>query len=203
MQQSNEFSGPSPDDYANVLVLNKAFLKATSLLKGPQRGRLAVAPFLLFSLRENDIDWWDDVLAEQRQGDLMQEAQAENAELSRIQTAAVSFLWQLGRRNSYAARIISGASIAWCEKIADLPLLTLLDRIDGRSDLMTSRLEAPVTLGKRLLGSGTSSKRQVRRSSQFSVLQSLLTRTGLDSYTRLPAAARRLSGPLRVLDKKS
>ncbi len=203
MQQSNEFSGPSPDDYANVLVLNTAFIKATSLLKGPQRGRLAAAPFLLFSLRENDIEWWEDVLADQRQGDLMQEAKAENAELRRIETAAMSFLWQLGRRNPYAARIISGASITWCETIAELPLLTLLDRIAGRSDLMTSRLEAPVTLGKRLLGGGTSSKRQVRRSSQFSVFQTLLTRTGLDSFTQLPAAACRLSAPMRVQDKKS
>lgn len=203
MEQFSEFKGPSPDDYANVLALNTAFVKATSALKGPQRGRLAAAPFLLFSLRENDVDWWAGVLAEQRQGDLMAAAELESPELRRIQLAAMSFLWQLGRRNPYAARIISGATNAWCEMITDLPLVTLLNRVGARDDLMVSRLNDPVATGKRLLAGGTSSRRQVRRSSQFTVLQALLTQNGLDNYTRLPAAACSMSGPLRVLDKKS
>ncbi len=202
MQQISEFPGPSPDDYANVLALNAAFLKATSDLKGPQRGRLAAAPFLLFSLRENDIEWWAGVLANQRQGDLMAAAELENPELRRIQTAAMSFLWQLGRRNPYAVRIISGATISWCERITDLPLVTLLNRIGARDDLMMSRLDDPVAIGARLLGSGTSSRRQVRRSTHLTALQTLLTRTGLDNCTRLPAAACSMSGPMRVLDKK-
>ncbi len=203
MEHNSEFPGPSPDDYANVLALNTAFIKATSELKGPQRGRLAAAPFLLFSLREDDVGWWASVLADQRQGDLMAVAEHESPELRRIQTAAMSFLWQLARRNPYAARIISGATIEWCEKISSLPLVTLLNRIGGRDDLMVSRLDQPVALGERLLGSGTSSRRQIRRSSQLTVLQTLLTNSGFDNYTRLPAAACRMSGPLRVLDKKS
>lgn len=203
MEQFSEFKGPSPDDYANVRALNTAFVEATSALKGPQRGRLAAAPFLLFSLRENDVDWWAGVLAEQHQGDLMAAAELESPELRRIQLAAMSFFWQLGRRNPYAARIISGATNAWCEIITDLPLVTLLNRVGARDDLMVSRLSDPVATGKRLLAGGTSSRRQVRRSSQFTVLQALLTQNGLDNYTRLPAAACSMSGPLRVLDKKS
>ena len=202
MEHSSEFPGPSPDDYTNVLALNTAFMKATSELKGPQRGRLAAAPFLLFSLREDDVEWWASVLADQRQGDLMAAAEHESPELRRIQTAAMSFLWQLARRNPYVARIISGATIAWCEKITDLPLVTLLNRIGGRDDLMMSRLDDSIVNGERLLGSGTSSRRQIRRSSQLTALQTLLTRTRLDNYTQLPAAACSLSGPLRVLDKK-
>ena len=202
MEHSSEFPGPSPDDYTNVLALNTAFMKATSELKGPQRGRLAAAPFLLFSLREDDVEWWASVLADQRQGDLMAAAEHESPELRRIQTAAMSFLWQLARRNPYAARIISGATIAWCEKITDLPLVTLLNRTGGRDDLMMSRLDDSTVNGERLLGSGTSSRRQIRRSSQLTALQTLLTRTRLDNYTQLPAAACSLSGPLRVLDKK-
>ncbi len=202
MEQSSEFPGPSPDDYANVRALNAAFIEATCELKGPQRGRLAAAPFLLFSLREDDIQWWVRVLAEQHQGDLMDEAEIENPELRRIRTAAISFLWQLGRRNPYAVRIISGATITWCQKITDLPLVILLSRISGRGDLMMSRLDDPAANGERLLGRGTSARRQVRRSSQLTALQALLTRTGLDNYTQLPAAACSMSGPLRVLDKK-
>ena len=202
MEQSTEFPGPSPDDYANVLALNTAFIKATSELKGPQRGRLAAAPFLLFSLRENDSPWWAGVLADQRQGDLMAAAEHESPELSRIQTAAISFLWQLARRNPYAARIISGATISWCDMITSLPLVTLLNRIGGRGDLMVSRLDTPVALGKRLLGNGTSSRLKVRRSSQLTALHTLLTRSESDNYTQLSAAACSMSGPLRVLDKK-
>lgn len=202
MEHSSEFPGPSLDDYANVLAFNTAFIKATSALKGPQRGRLAAAPFLLFSLRENDVPWWADVLAEQRQGDLMAAAEHESPELRRIQTAAISFLWQLARRNPYAARIISGATISWCEQITSLPLVTLLNRIGGRDDLMLSRLDTPVALGERLMGNGTSSQLKVRRSSQLTALQTLLTGIESDNYTQLPAAACSMSGPMRVLDKK-
>ena len=203
MEQISEFQGPGADDYMNVQALNTAFVKATSTLKGPQRGRLAAAPFLLFSLRENDVDWWSGILADRRQGDLMDAADIESPELRRIQSAAISFLWQLGRRNRYAARIISGATNEWCELVTDLPLVTLLHRVGARDDLMASRLDDSNAIGDRLLANGTSSRRQVRRSSQLTVLQTLLTRAGLANYTRLPAAACSMSGPLRVLDKKS
>lgn len=204
MEFSTEYPGPSRDDYANVLALNTAFLEASYELKGPQRGRLAAAPFLLFSIRENDLDWWDRALADNRQGDLMAAPQLSNVELRGIQSAAIGFLWQLARRNPYAARIMSGATIAWCEKLASLPLVTLLDRVGARSDLMTSRLEGHDDSRHRLLGSGTSSRQRVRHASQLVVLQSLLTRTGPEQYQRLPAAACRMSGPrLKVAESRA
>lgn len=202
MQHYTEYPGPDRADYANVFALNAAFLRATSDLKGPQRGRLAASPFLLFSLREDDLQWWERILADDHQADLVSEFAASDFELRRIQTVAISYLWQLARQNAYAARVVSGASIAWCEKIAELPLITLLDRSAGRSDLMKSRLDTSDTLGGRLLGDGISASRDLRRSSQFSALQGLLTRSGLDESARLPAAACTLSGPMRVSDKK-
>jgi len=202
MEQISQFPGPNPDDYANVLALNTAFIKATFEMKGPQRGRLAATPFLLFSFRERDLDWWDAALVENHQGDLMAAPELDNPELRHIQTAALSFLWHLARRDPYATRIISGATVSWCEKIAELPLVTLLDRIGVRGDLMQSRLNSPDELGARLLADGTSSRRRVRRSSQLTALQSLLTHTTFDNYTRLPAAACNMTGPLRVQDKK-
>ncbi len=202
MQQVSEYPGPSLDDYANVRALNSAFIKASSELKGPQRGRLAASPFLLFSFRENDAKWWDDALADQRQGDLMASDDFDSPELCSIQTAALSFLWQLSRRNAYAVRVISGATITWCETISELPIITLLDRVGTRADLMLSRLDEPDAIGERLLGGGTSSERSVRRCSQLTALQSLLTRPAAGNYTALSAAACKMAGPLRVLDKK-
>jgi len=202
MDRSGEYSGPSPDDYANVLALNTAFIKATSDLKGPQRGRLATAPFLLFSFRENDLGLWENLLAENKQVDLLPAVGIEDPELRRIQTAAIGFLWQLSRNNPYAARVISGATIAWCEGISELPLVTLLERVGARGDLMLSRLDLPAELGARLLGDGTSSLSVVRRSSQIAALQSLLTGAGTDNKTRLSAAACRMGSSARVFAKK-
>ena len=202
MEQISEFPGPSPDDYANVLALNTAFIKATFEMPGPQRGRLAATPFLLLSFRERDLDWWDVALVENRQADLMAGADLDNPQLRRIQTASLSFLWHLARRDPYATRIISGATVSWCEKITDLPLVTLLDRIGGRGDLMQSRLGSPDEPDTQLLGNGTSSRRKVRRSSQLAALQSLLTHASFDNYKRLPAAACNMTRPARVQDKK-
>ena len=202
MQQINEYPGPNPDDYANVLALNTAFIKAAFEMKGPQRGRLAAAPFLLFSFRERDMDWWDEALVENLQEDLLAAPELDNPQLQRIQIAALSFLWHLARRNPYATRIITGANVSWCEKITALPLVTLLDRIGARGDVMQSRLDNSNRFGGRLLGDGTSSRRTVRRSSQLVALQSLLTQATFDNYTRLPAAACAMPRPMRVQDKK-
>ena len=202
MEPSNEYPGPNEDDYENVRALNSAFIKATSDLKGPQRGRLAAAPFLLFSLRENDLAWWNDALADEPQGDFLAASAHQNSELRRLQTAALSFVWQLARRDPYAVRIISGATRMWCEKLTAMPLLTLLDRIGARNDLIISRLEHSAPIGERLLDGGTSSTAKIRRSSQLTALQTLLTGVEFDDYARLPAAACNMSGPLRVLEKK-
>lgn len=202
MEFSIEYPGPGRDDYANVLALNTAFLEATSELKGPQRGRLAAAPFLLFTIRENDLDWWERALADSWQGDLMAAPELSDLEIRGIQAAAIGFLWQLARRNPYAARVISGASIAWCEKLISFPLVTLLTRVGARGDLMTSRLDDQGDSAHRLLGLGTSSRQKVRHSSQLIVLQSLLTRSGCEQYTRLPAAACRMAGPRRKVAEK-
>lgn len=203
MQQSGEYPGPAPDDYANVEALNTAFIRATQSMKGPQRGRLSAAPFLLFSLRENEIEWWQRALSDQGQGDLLNSGSIESREVQRIQNAALGFLWQLGRRNPYAVRIISGASPAWCELITAIPLVTLLDRVGTRADLMLSRIDGGNGHARRLLREGTSSTRRIRHSLQFSVLQTLLTHAGNDEYSRLSAAACSLVAPMRVFDKES
>ena len=202
MQEPGDYPGPGPDDYANVTALNTAFIRATLDLKGPQCGRLAAAPFLLFSLREHEPEWWEDALAEGRQEDLIDPGELLSPALHSLQIAALSFLWQLGRRNPYAVRIISGATMAWSERIIHLPLITLLYRVGARRDLMQSRLKDVPGVSVRLLHDGISADTNVRRSSHLAALQTLLTRSGVENYARLPAAACRMSGVVRVVDKK-
>ena len=185
MQEMNEYPGPRQDDYDNVLALNTAFIKASCELKGPQRGRLAAAPFLLFSLREDDMDWWRQALGAEAQQDLLGTAENHDPLLHRVQIAALSFLWQLAQKNPYAVRVVSGATIAWCDAISELPLLTLLDRV-----------------GERLIGGGTSASMTLRRSSQLCALQTLLTRMPSERPAKLSSAACNLSGPIRIFQKK-
>lgn len=206
MEHFRDYRAPDANDYKNVLALNVAFLEATSTLKGPQRGRLAMAPFLLFSLRENELNWWERALADQVQEDFLSPTPnptpRQNHDLRQIQNSAVSFLSGVARRRPYVARIVSGATMAWCEKVRDVPLLTLLDRVATRDDLLVSRIDPSTASGSRLLTNGTSSNRELRRYSHLCVLQSLLTSS--HSFERLPlaAAARDLTGPVRSSAKK-
>ena len=195
MEFCSEYPGPSRADYANVLALNTAFLEASSDLKGPQRARLAAAPFLLFSLREIDLDWWASALADDRQGDLIAVPKHATEALCGLQSASISFLWQLADRNPYAARIISGATIAWCEMLTGPPLVTVLKRVGMRSDLIISRPGVIDLAHSQLLGLGVSSRRDIRRSSHFTALQSLLTRSRVDQSQRLSAAACSMPAP--------
>lgn len=199
MQLSTEYPGPTRDDYANVLALNVAFLDLMHEFKGPQKGRLAAAPFLLFSFHEDDPGWWERALRESPQRDLMASPDLTCAERRRLQSACIGFLWQLCRRNSYAARIISGATVQWCEKFAELPLVTLLERVGARSDLIITRLGATDPNSASLLSDGASSRRQVRRSSHVVALQALLTKNRSGERSRLHAAACSMPAPrLRV-----
>ena len=201
MHQCIEYPAPSPEDYADVRALNGAFIDAAYALKGPQRGRLAKTPFLLFSFREHDPDWWNDALADVGQRSLIDEVEAMSPAFARVQTAALSFLWQLGRRNPYVARIVAGVSMSWCEKIAGLPLVVLLERAGCRGDLIAPRPIHPAAVGERLLRNGTSSKPTLRRSSQLSALHSVLTGGAGERHARLSSAACRMTGFAERRDK--
>lgn len=201
MEFSSEYPGPSRDDYTNVQALNTAFLNQSHDLKGPQKGRLAAAPFLLFSLRENDLDWWETALADHSQLQLDEPSAQGRFTDHGLQSASISFLWQLARRNPYAARIISGASVQWCEQLTGLPLVTVLERVATRGDLMASRLGGQNTVSAQLLDQGVSSSRNIRRSSHFVALQFLLTMSRSERHLRLPAAACRMTPPRLKADQ--
>jgi len=195
MQHSSEFPGLSSDDYDNVLALNKAFLDVSTSLKGPQKGRLASAPFLLFSLRENDLRWWQDALAAGPQISLLRSPDLATDNVRALQSAGIGFLWQLARRNAYAVRILTGSSVAWCDLLLRQSLITLLERVGTRGDLMQSRLDDRYGKDDKFLTGGASSRKQVRRSSHIVALQSMLTSNRAKTATRQSAAACNLSIP--------
>ena len=187
-----EFMGPTSEDFANVGALNKAFLEVTSDLPQIRLQRLAAAPFLLFSLREDDDKWWYKALNDDPQQDLILTAPPARAEIQMVQTAGLGFLWELARRNPYAARIVSGATVAWCDNLSAQTLVVLLDRVAARGDLMTSRLDNQQCIWSRLLGNGSCAEQSVRRSSQLSAMHTLLTHARSVQYARMPAAACRM-----------
>jgi hypothetical protein len=208
-----EFSGPGPADFANVQALNCAFLEhmcepgaGKSLrcqfspgveplvagLTGLQIGRLAEAPFLLFSLREFDNDYWSGIFSAGPTGDLFTPDRLPSDKNQQIIAATLGFLWQLASRNPYAARICSGASLNWCEQLADCTLLHILQCCAGRNDLLVPRLVDNADLWRKLLSAGISSEPEIRAAGQQCALQTLLTDPNGSSYRPLRAAACRL-----------
>lgn len=204
-----EYQGPTTDDLANIHALNRLFLRAIAgsaanafdnlagrRLTDSQLSRLAGVPFLLFSFRERDDDYWQRVLADDPQIDLIDSGNPLDEPIGQLQVAGLSFLWQLARRNPYAARVVSGAPVSWCERVAALTLVSFLQKAATRGDLLRMRFSDDDRVWRRLLHNGTSTQRQTRLASHHSALQSMLTRAPEPNYGRLSAAA------CRIRDKK-
>ena len=219
------FSTPEPADLADVQSLNAAFLHgmradlaghplreqlAPSLrplicgLTELQIVRLASAPFLLLSLREYDDDYWNLLLADEPNRDLFLPGPAAANEFCRISAAALAFLWQLARHNAYAARLVCGATLDWCERLASCSLFSVLQRTADRGDLIHPRLGHDESFWRRLLGAGLSSEHDVRNAAQLCALQVVLTESHIAARGLLPAAACRAQVPtLRVTARRS
>ncbi|MCH9694013.1 MAG: hypothetical protein K0U72_05850 [Gammaproteobacteria bacterium] len=200
MHNNSDFASPGIHEYANVRALNAAWLLAATDMKGPQRGRMASTPFLLFSVRENDLGWWEAALSEDPQQDLLAATPTLSAELVAVQMAALAFLWQLVRINPYAARVISGASAAWCDEITKRPLVALLEKVAWRADMTVPRLQLTEDCAD-LPPHVASSRRAVRDASQRVALQELLCSAHANETSALPAAACAMPRPLRVADR--
>lgn len=158
-------------------------------LSESQIRRLAESPFLLLSIRERDDNYWRLLLADSPTADLFSGRLPGNDEAGRILAATLGFLWQLARGNSYAARLICGASLYWCEQLAACTLYKLLQRAADRSDLVVPRLADNAAFWDRLLGSGLSSEASVRSAAHLSALQTILTATDTIAYAQMRTAA--------------
>jgi hypothetical protein len=203
-----EYEGLTQDDLANVRALNRAWLRLRSQdsnglprLSGKRLERLASAPFLLFSLREHDDQWWRSLLDGGPQQDLLEERPIKASNLIALQSAGLAFLWALARRNPYVARLVSGAPLSWCEQIASGTMVQVLE-CGARCQIIEPRFDDASALYKRLWHRGGSALQELRVFAQIGALQAMLTSRELVPYRRMPAAACRMPQPAqRVSDK--
>ena len=210
-----DYEGPTADDLDNVRALNRCFLELYSGSGAPGCGglgsrrlpeaelkRLSAAPFLLFSFHESDGELWGRVLGDDPQLDLCSTAGPRDMRLRELTATALSFIWQLSRRNPFAARVISGAPVTWCLQLANVTLMTLAKCVAGRADMLVPRFHDRDDVWRRLLGSGVSARRQLQLMSHQSAMQFMLTRQH-KGHERLAAAACRFGGPKhRVADTR-
>jgi hypothetical protein len=212
-----DYSAPEPADFTNVRSLNIAFLSilrssvagaklrqqlpadlrpAVVDLTDLQLRRLADVPFMLMSLREHDARIWRQLTSVEPTLDLLRQEPAGD-ELDRLLIAGIGFLWQLVRRNPYAARLVSGASPDWCERLAEATLLHLVRNAANHRDLLLPRFAGERNIWKKLLGGGISAESDVRAAAQLSALQFMLTAEPASQYQRVRAAA--CAAPIPVL----
>lgn len=197
-----EYQGPTAGDLANIRALNRCFLQAimepnsrcfdtigADYLTETQITRLSGAPFLLFSFREHDDEYWERALSDDTQIELIDSTFSPNEKLRELQAAALAFLWQLVRRNPYAARLVCGATVSWCERLAELTLIALLQKVATRDDLIRVRFQSRKGIWRRLLENSQGGSYQSRLASQHCALQAMLTRRHATQYERMPAAA--------------
>ena len=186
------FRGPADHDLNNVYALNSALLAlidqqddwidappelAARLrsLDAEERDRLARTPLLLLSVSEQDLARWSPVFEARHCRDLVSEMHEPPAPVAELASATLGFLWQLARRDTYAARVLSGASIEWCERLAGALLLDVLAFGTHEPGLLALRMGSQSTFWGKLLAAGTSGERDVRLAARVCALQTALT----------------------------
>ena len=205
-----EFPGPVAADLADVHSLNRAYLRLlTSTRDGSelrdrlpaqvrdairgvsavQQERLAEVPFLLLSLREQDGDLWERLLSRPAGRDLFSRETPLIQPRQKLLFAALAYVWQLGRHNVYAARLVCGASRRWCELVSGCPLARFLDRAGERGDLLVPRFAHDAVVWQRLLTAGVADEPGVRTAAHLTALQTLLTRSAESKKQPLRSAA--------------
>ena len=215
------FDDPAPVDYRNVTALNRAYLsllqanrrarrslhqlssplcRRITSLTPPQVDRLSATPFLLLSFRERDHRLWSQILSDDGGHDLFTCPVADD--LERLQSAGLGFIWQLARQNPYTLRLICGASLHWCEQIAERTFFGLLAAVAPHPDLLELRRGNDDQLWLKLLNHGVSRESEVRSAAHMSVLQTLLTRPAASvPRTWAVAACKTKHTGLRVADE--
>jgi hypothetical protein len=204
-----QFSGPETTDLSDVRSLNAAFLEFLSGADGerlrselPASLRLAVkalsdrhiqrlctVPFLLLSFSESDDNYWQQTLRDRPVRDLFTPSHNDADPCAKIASATLGFLWQLARKNPYAARLVCGATLQWCEHLAACTLLHVLERAADDQQTLGPRLAGDKIFWGRLLSAGLSSEIEIRRAAHLSALQSVLTPAATSQTQQLRTAA--------------
>ncbi len=215
------FEGPAPFDYRNVRALNRAYLtllqadrharqsllklspplirRITSLTRH-QAERLSATPFLLLSFRERDDKLWSRIISDDGCADLFTRPVADD--LDRLRSAGLGFVWQLARQNPYTLRLICGASLHWCEQIAERTFFDLLAGVAPHADLLELRRGNDAELWWKLLDNGICREADIRTAAHVSALQTVLTRPADHApRTWAVAACRSKTSGLRVAEE--
>ncbi len=208
------FRGPEPADLDNVRALNRTFIdlvrsgrarcggqgERIAALDRRRSARLAGCPFLLYSLSEHDTVRWERGFETAVQQDLVDVLARPGDELVRLGLVTLGFLWQFAQRRPYAARVVSGAPLTWCEMLGESTLIGASQFVANEPGLIGLRLADDTMFWRKLLVAGTSHEQEVRDAAQLSALHTLLTKTADDIKLRLPVAARSMpAGKTAVL----
>lgn len=210
-----DYKGPDAHDLANVYALNQGLIDALlggtpergaearlvsemKSLGSPRRRRLARCPFLLFSIAGGSDPDWRPVIAGTRQRELLSAQEPAFGAQPRLAAATLGFLWQLARRNPYAARLVTGAPLSWCETLTECTLMELFEFAEHEVRRLHVIRSDDRHFWRKLLGAGTSDDADVRRAARLSALQSVLTATASEKLQRLPAAACAMPSPVSV-----
>jgi len=208
------FKGPEGADFENITALNRTWLsllqhknelrrgldglpdqlvERITNLASSQINRLARTPFLLFSFREDEDEYWSHTLADERERDLF--GVQHSAEVDTLISASLGFAWQLAQRNSFALRLTFGATAHWSERIAEKTVIELLEGFRITGDPPVIRLAHRTDLWRKLLGSGVSHQGLASFTAQITALQSFLTDASPVHSKPWASAARKTSVP--------
>lgn len=213
-----EFQGPDATDLDNVYALNQAYLDGLSrplaAAPGAPSGAdsivekltalsvrkstlLSHCPFLIYSFPDAADRRWARLFNDDAQPDLFDATSLSPECVGGLAPATLGFLWELAKRNPYATRLVSGASLDWCERLADSSPVRVFRFATGEPGLLSPRLPSHREFWSKLLGAGTSNDKEVRHAAHLTALQTVLTNPAAEHYQRLPAAACLMPTPAR------
>ncbi len=132
-----QYPCPAESDIDEIRALNSAFLSACAtepapcqvsarlaLLDQAEQVSLSRAPFLLFSLREDEAGLWDRVFG--AEPDILD--QPTDPVWVPITTAAIAFLWHLAKRAPHDARLFAACSPSFSGRLAERRLVSVTHR---------------------------------------------------------------------------
>ena len=102
--------------------------------------------------------------------------------------ATLGFLWSLARRNPYAARLVSGTSLEWCDQLARQPVIEVIEHVAQFSPAMPRRPDDS-DFWRKLIDAGTNVRKDVRLAARISALHTIITRSAAKTTTRPVAIA--------------
>lgn len=215
------YEGPSETDYVNIHALNREFVKLLrdqpacfgldnlqssrlAALGRQQLERLALTPFLLLSIQEDNEVAWRAVCSvdPNPSADLFKASDPHDSDSGNLLAATAGFLWQLAQQNNYAVRLLCGATPAWCEMITAMTYFELVTSLRHRTDMLVLRQAPNMDIWSKLLVDGVRAEPQVRSAAHIAALQMLLTSYPGATADAWPiAACKTRTQDLRVADE--